>query len=148
MRVIVHPGRRKDIPCRYGRRAGLSFLMMIALTAPAFGSPVRPDMQKLLSKPRSRQERFAPARAGWDGPEGAPAGADPARLALEQYGPAATAREARANLIAAAAPDPKIWGFLVMLILLLRQWLPEKIRRRRPPQVADQESNQLVRPAA
>jgi hypothetical protein len=125
-------------------------VLVAALAVPAFGSPVRPDIQKLLSKPHAPQERFAPARAGWDGPESGPvvSGEDPARLALDRYGPAAMAREARANLIAAAAPDPKIWGCLAMLILLLRQWLPEKNRRYRPPNTAVQESNEISRPAA
>ena len=130
-------------------RGWLQIIVLIAaFSALAGGSPIQPDMQKLLSNPHPQQERFAPARAGWDGPESSSATTDSARASLERFGPAATAREVRAGLISAAIPDPKIWGCLVMLILVLRIWLPEKTRRLRPPSTLDQESNEVIRRAA
>ncbi len=130
-------------------RGWLQVIVLIAaFSALAGGSPIQPDIQKLLSNPRPQQERFTPARAGWDGPESSSGTTDSARAALERFGPAATAREVRAGLISAAMPDPKIWGCLAMLILLLRIWLPEKTRLVRPPSGVDQESNESIRRAA
>ena len=123
-------------------------VLIAAFSVLAGGSPIRPDIQKLLSTPRPRQQPFAPARAGWDGPETNSNATDSAHAALERFGPAATAREVRTGLISAAMPDPKIWGCLIMLILVLRIWLPKKTRRFRPPSGVDQESNEGIRRAA
>jgi hypothetical protein len=123
-------------------------ILIAALAAAASGSPIRPDLQKLLSKPHAGQERFTPARAGWEGPEtGWSAAAGTANPSLERFGMAATAREVRAGLIAAALPDPRLWAFLAVIILLLRTWLP-KIPQGRPTSTGDPESNQLVGRAA
>jgi hypothetical protein len=124
-------------------------VLIAALSAAASGSPIQPDLQKLLSKPPAGQERFAPARAGWDGPEAdSSAEQSMASLSLERFGPAATAREARASLIAVALPDPKVWACLVLLILLLRTSLPRKISRDGPTPAANTESNEFIGRAA
>ena len=124
-------------------------ILLLTLAVAAFGSPIQPDIQKLLSAPQAGQERFAPARAGWDGPEAdSRMRSETTNLTLARFGPEATQREVRESFIAAALPDPRIWGFLVLLILLLRSWLQRKIAADRPPSTADTESNELVRRAA
>jgi len=86
----------------------------------AAATPIQPNVEKLLSKPHPAQEWFEPARAGWDGSE-TQAGAARSGFALEEFGPAETARMVRASFIAAAVPDPRIWAGLCALILLFRR---------------------------
>jgi len=94
---------------------------MLILSLAAAATPIQPDLEKLLSKPRSEHEWFEPARAGWDGPETETSGFSRSSLVLEKFGPAETARVARASFLAAAVPDPRIWACLCALILLLRR---------------------------
>ena len=131
-------------------RSWLSVPILIAILAvAASGSPIKPDLQKLLSKPNAGQERFTPARAGWDGPEtGWSTAATAVAPSLERFGQVATAREVRAGLVAAAVPDPKVLGLVVLLILLLRTLLTRKINRAKPTSTGDPESNELVGRAA
>jgi len=94
---------------------------MLIFSLAAAATPIQPDLEKLLSKPRSEHEWFEPARAGWDGPETEISGSSRSSLVLEKFGPAETARVARASFLAAAVPDPRIWACLCALILLLRR---------------------------
>jgi hypothetical protein len=86
---------------------------------PASATPIKPDLKKLLQEGERQRMEFGPARAGWD--------ADAHRLSqpetnveLEMLGPEATARGARASLIAAATPDWRAVILLFVVILLLR----------------------------
>jgi hypothetical protein len=96
-------------------------LLIFVLAATAAATPIQPDLEKLLSKPHSEQQWFEPARAGWDGPETEVSGLSRSGSILEKFGPAETARIVRASFLAAAVPDPRIWGCLCALILLLRR---------------------------
>jgi hypothetical protein len=119
-------------------------MLIVVLAAAAAATPIQPDLQKLLSKPRSAQQWFEPARAGWEGPETQTSGLPRSSFVLEKFGPAETARMARANFLAAAVPDLRIWASLGALILLLRR------RNRATPKAAEaSESNTVeVRRAA
>ena len=44
-------------------------LLALAATLPAFATPKRLDLKKLLAQPQQKRQEFMPARAGWDGPE-------------------------------------------------------------------------------
>lgn len=126
-------------------------IAIAAIAAAASGSAARSQANKLPSKAYAGQQRLVFAQAEQDDPdpEGDPdADPDVAALSLERYGPAATAREARESLIAAALPDPKIWTFLVVLILLLRARLSRKLVRHGQPFPTQTESNEFIRPAA
>jgi hypothetical protein len=98
-----------------------TLMLILALTAATAATPIQPDLEKLLSKPHSEQEGFAPARAGWDGPETEPSGFSQASLVLDKFGPAETARITRESFLATAIPDPRIWACLCILILFLRR---------------------------
>ena len=119
-------------------------MLILVLAAVAAATPIQPDLEKLLSKPRSEQEWFEPARAGWDGPETESSGFSRSALALRNFGPAETARAARASFLAAAVPDPRIWACVCVLILLLR-----RLKRATPkPSEASQSSTVEVERAA
>jgi hypothetical protein len=119
-------------------------MLILVLAAAAAATPIQPDLEKLLSKPHSEQEWFEPARAGWDGPETESSGFSRSAFALRSFGPAETARAARASFLAAAVPDPRIWACVCMLILLLR-----RLKRATPkPTEASQSSTVEVERAA
>jgi hypothetical protein len=126
-----------------GRCFSLSLLILLLAAATASATPIQPNLEKLLSKPHSEQERFEPARAGWDGPETEAASPARSSFALEEFGPAETARITRASFLAAAVPDPRIWACLCALILLLRR------RKRATPKLPEaSESTVELRRAA
>jgi len=120
------PGKPFSLQFRIQERVKVSLrhwfaASMLILSLAAAATPIQPDLEKLLSKPRSEHEWFEPARAGWDGPETETSGSSRSSLVLEKFGPAETARIARASFLAAAVPDPRIWACLCALILLLRR---------------------------
>jgi hypothetical protein len=94
-------------------------LFSASLTTAASATPIQPDIKKLLSTPRPVQH-FAPARAGWNGPETASAAQTAASEAMERYGPQATQRNMRRTLAQIATPDWRVFLGLATLILLLR----------------------------
>ncbi len=115
------------------------------LASAALATPIRPDLQKLLSQPQEAAIQFAPARAGWHGPEMTP----PAALSGAQAAlldPSVAAKTMRNTLIAAALPDPRLLVLLLAAIFLLRRL------RRRPaapaPQAAAPTSEEDVLPKA
>jgi hypothetical protein len=94
--------------------------MLAALLLPGTlaAAPIQPDVEKLVQEAQQPSPQFAPARAGWYGPEiGAGAVLAPS-LALDA---AYQARLARAALLQAALPDPRIAAALLVLIVLLRR---------------------------
>jgi hypothetical protein len=107
--------------------AGAMFFLLFATVVRSNATPIRPDLKKVLA-PAQDQTDFPLARAGWDGPE-APAAQQSSRNAtLEQIGPEASARVARASLKAAALPDYRAVAGILLVILLLR-----RIRAERKP---------------
>jgi hypothetical protein len=88
----------------------------------AKATPIQPDVKQVLHQ----QEQgpvvpFAPARAGWNGPEAAPAAQASPNPVLEAIGPAASDRAVRASLLSAVVPDPRAIAAIVLVILLLRR---------------------------
>ncbi len=104
--------------------ATAGFLLSLS-AAPAMATPIRPDLQKLLAEPQEAAMQFVPARAGWQGPEMSPARAhvNPA-AAVEQ---SSAAEAARASLLAAVIPDPRVLALIALTILLLR-----RLRKKQP----------------
>ncbi len=100
------------------------FLLSLAL--PATATPIRPDLQKILAEPQQAAVQFPPARAGWQGSEMATStpSTNPGVAVLRQ---ASAANAARASLIAAALPDPRILLLIGLAILLLR-----RLRKKQP----------------
>ncbi len=96
-------------------------MLVLVLASAAAATPIQPDIEKLLSKPHSEQQWFEPARAGWEGPEAEASGPARTSLVLEEFGPAETARLARASFLAAAVPDPRVWVCICALIFILRK---------------------------
>jgi hypothetical protein len=95
----------------------LALLLLTVIKAEA--SPIKPDIDKVLAQPASQPDRFAPARAGWDGPEMTES--KPLNLTLEQIGPSATERDIRAGLVGAFVPDYRALAVIGLIILLLRR---------------------------
>ena len=94
------------------------FLLFLAVTN-SQGTPIRPDVKKLINQPQQPDIHLAPARAGWNGPEMARAGDAPG---LVLFGSASDAQAVRESLISAFVPDPRVVAFLAALILLGRQF--------------------------
>ncbi len=98
--------------------AAAFFVLLSAIKVEA--TPIRPDVRKVLARPSQSPADFAPARAGWDGPE-TPKGTETLNATYEQFGPAATARKVHQSLLAAFIPDYRIVGCALLTILLLRR---------------------------
>ncbi len=105
------------------------FLLFLAITQ-SQATPIRPDVKKLVNQPQQQEMNFAPARAGWNGPEMARSDAP----SLVLFGPAADAQAVRESLMSAFIPDPRAVALLAALILLLRQF--HAWRASRVPQAA------------
>lgn len=123
-----------------------SAVLATALLAsfPAFGTPLRPDLNKLLARPQPKQTDFAPARAGWDGPELVPPEKSPNPI-LERYSPQASARAARATLMAIAVPDIRVVLAITLVIFLLRRIRKATLEA---PETSNQQPQNELRPAA
>lgn len=112
----------------------------------ANATPIRPDIQKLLEQPPDDATQFAPARAGWHGSElakSADAGINPA---MQRFSAEASAHVLRATLAAAAIPDWRAVGAILLIIVVLR-----KTRKRATPQptsTSEYERPAEMRPAA
>src|SRR5438105_11519175 len=90
----------------------------LAVSLPSRATPLQPNVRKML---RQQQDTNYPlARAGWDGPELKPRAQQPPNPAMEMFGPAAVQRAVRASLVAAALPDWRVIGCVLLVILLLR----------------------------
>ena len=105
-----------------------ALLAVFAALGGASATPIRPDVQKLLSQPQDAPPQFVPARAGWNGPEMVKAQA-PTNLLLETFGQAGSARAVRAALLAAAIPDPRAVAAIVVMIFALRGMRSARLRR-------------------
>lgn len=85
---------------------------------PSYGTPIKPDLKKLLAQPEPKKPEYVPARAGWDGPE---QHNPESNIYTQRFGPEATSRAMRASLLAAAVPDWRAIFGLIAVIFLLRR---------------------------
>jgi hypothetical protein len=86
------------------------------MAIPAFATPKRPDLKKLLAQPQTKPQPYTPARAGWDGPE-----QNPKSIAYFQQLAAPTSPQAtRATLLDLLIPDWRIAIGLFATIFVLR----------------------------
>ncbi len=105
----------------------LSIVFVVFLTfAPAMATPIRPDLKKLLDSPRPNMH-FAPARAGWNGPEEGSAQRDQQKE-IEGIGATSHQSVIKESLLQAVTPDWRVFLALGALIFLLRE-----LRRRTTP---------------
>jgi hypothetical protein len=122
--------------------AATAGFFMLAFVIQAQAMPIRPDLQKLLAQPQEATSQFAPARAGWQGPEISRTEPQrgPAATLLDQ---SATAKSMRATLVAAAIPDPRLLLLVVLAIFALRRLR----QHQRPQPEAVPEENPLQKAA-
>ena len=105
------------------------FLLLSVIKLEA--SPIRPDVRDVLARPSHPANEFAPARAGWNGPEMTKTA--PVNLTYEQIGPAGTARAVREALVGSFVPDYRGMAAVLLVILLVR-----RMKNRRDLQPAGQ----------
>lgn len=128
----------------------VAFAAILLTAVSSYGTPIRPDIRKLVAEPAQDTIQFAPARAGWNGPETATS-AEFTNPAMERLTPAASKREFRASLVALALPDWRIVAALGLIIIMLRmarrkraeQTTPATLEASNPVQADD-----TLRPAA
>ena len=110
---------------------GVAALFLVLLGS-AHAVPIKPDIKKMVQQPPPRTGDYAPARAGWDGPENARPMA-PAALAAKET----VAQESaglRHSLAGVLFPDPRILAAIAIAILGLR--LREQKKRVRAEVIA------------
>jgi hypothetical protein len=101
---------------------GATCVLLFLCVIDANSTPIKPDVRKVLRQREQTEEvQFGPARAGWNGPEAAPAAQSNPNPMLESIGPVASKRAARAALLSALVPDPRAIAAIVLVILLLRR---------------------------
>lgn len=106
----------------------LGILSIVLLTGSRLSAvPIEPTAKELLKEMERRPVMFVPARVGWHAARKPTANLS---LALEQYGPQATARAVRASLKAALVPDPLAMGSLLFCAFALR-WI--RLRKQSGP---------------
>jgi hypothetical protein len=84
---------------------------------PALATPVQPDIRKLLLESPPPPAQYAPARAGWQGPEAPTTQASLDPVLASVSGPA-RAQEAKDSLKRAAIPDPRALAAIVLVCRL------------------------------
>lgn len=122
-------------------------LLLSASLLPANATPIRPDVKKLLATPPGSSLEFAPARAGWNGPEAPSAQQAGLNPDLARVTPAATRIEFKNAILSALVPDPRVSAAILLAIIFLRKWLrrEREAARLQPVLIED---NQKLRPAA
>jgi hypothetical protein len=123
------------------------FFLLFATVVRSNATPIRPALKKMLA-PTQDQGHFPLARAGWDGPEAPAAQQFPRNATLEQIGPEASARAARASLKAAALPDYRAVAGILLVILLLRRIRAERKPSAAPPAAAPHPADSTEFPRA
>lgn len=112
-------------------RSALAFLLatlgfMLIAASYAEATPLGLDLEKIANQAQKPVQRFAPARAGWDGPMMTTTPAQKQDAATTSFSQildeAALTRSMRAQIEAIAIPDPRVLIGLAALILLLRKW--------------------------
>jgi len=104
-------------------------------------------VKKLLATPPGSSVEFAPARAGWNGPEALTAQQAGLNPDLARITPAAARIEFRNAIFSALVPDPRVSAAILLMIIFLRRWLGRQREAARPQPVLI-EDNQKLRPAA
>ena len=127
---------------KHGRALVLSLTLAMIVAPGAGATPIRPDIKKLLEQPADASTNFAPARAGWHGPESAKSEAA-TNPVLEKFSPAGTARAIRESLIAVAIPDWRVIATILAVIFILR-----KVRKSEPRETQPATEAEQLRPAA
>ena len=94
--------------------------LFLVLLGSAHAVPIKPDIRQLLQQqqPQTRSGDYAPARAGWDGPESArplAPSAQAAKAAIESE-----AAGLRRTIGRVLLPDPRLLGVILVAILALR----------------------------
>jgi hypothetical protein len=117
------------------------------LTSVGNATPIKPDLKKLLTAPPGSNVQFAPARAGWNGPEAPTASQANMNPELARITPAAARLEWRNSIMNALVPDPRITAAILITILFLRRWILQQRQLLQPHSVSVEEKQQL-RPAA
>ncbi len=103
------------------------FLLFLAAVN-AHATPIRPDIRKIVSQaPKDTSADSMPARAGWDGPE---MPAKTSGIGMDNAG--GLARADRAELLAAATPDPRAVLGIAAVIFLLRLLKQQDEKRAKP----------------
>ena len=95
---------------------------MLITASNAEATPLGLDLEKIANQAQKPVQRFAPARAGWDGPMMATQKQAATTSFSQILDEAALTRAMRAQLEAIAIPDPRVLIGLAALILLLRKW--------------------------
>jgi len=114
------------------------FLVFVALAqGEAHGSPIQPDIRRLVQQPQGPPPRFEPARAGWNGPESGLATGGTTRELMQ----AAQLRAVRRTLALAVTPDPKALMAIFLMIVLLR-----RLRKMREPAAPATRPAEALRP--
>jgi hypothetical protein len=122
-------------------------LFISASFLPASATPIRPDVKKLLATPPGSSVEFAPARAGWNGPEALTAQQAGLNPDLARITPAAARIEFKNAIFSALVPDPRVSAAILLTIIFLRRWLGRQREAARPQPVLIEDSQKL-RPAA
>lgn len=105
-------------------------LLALLCAVPGLATPIRPNLQQILAEP-PRNQSFAPARAGWNGPEMVPPQAEP-NPTLEAYGFTASRQASRAALLALVVPDARAVLAIAGAIVLMRLAKRLESQRRNP----------------
>jgi hypothetical protein len=100
--------------------ATLGFMLMAASRAEA--TPLGLDLEKIVQQSQKPVQRFAPSRAGWDGPMMTNQKQATSPAFSQMLDEAALAQAMRAQIEAIAIPDPRVLIGLATLIMLLRKW--------------------------
>jgi hypothetical protein len=100
------------------RRIAWTALFSVCLAATASATPIHPTPKQILKDARPAGEGFIPARAGWNGPENKKVSS--INPMMQRFEPSAQARANRESLTALLLPDPRLWAFLILLIVGLR----------------------------
>lgn len=94
------------------------FLVSGVIIGSAAATPIHPTPKQILKDARPAGEGFMPARAGWNGPENKKVSS--VNPLMQRFQPSAQARANRESLVAILLPDPRLWAFLISLIVALR----------------------------
>jgi hypothetical protein len=104
--------------------AGFLFVVLF-FCGSAFALPMKPDIRVLLQEAHKPQQRFVPARAGWNGPEERSSVTEP-NLTYETLRAERTPAEMRRQFFATALPDWRILAAICGLIAAMRMLKPNK----------------------
>ena len=92
--------------------------VFLVLLGSAHAVPIKPDIRQLLQQPQTRSGDYAPARAGWDGPESARPLAPSAQAVKATIESEAVGLRRTASRV--LVPDPRLLGIILVAILALR----------------------------